>query len=76
VSADDSRVIVVRVWRDCGRTIIRVLTGTGNARAGEQRVFSDVDTACTQIAALIKVLEPGTPPIRSVDARGYPEGTR
>jgi hypothetical protein len=75
VSADDSRVIVVRAWRDCERTVIRVLTGTGDARAGEQHVFSDVDTACAQIAALIQDLEPRTPPIRSVDAREYPEDT-
>jgi hypothetical protein len=56
VTADDSCVIVVRAWRDRGRTIIRVLAGAGHARSADQWVFADIDAACREIAAVIEGL--------------------
>jgi hypothetical protein len=63
VSTDDSRVIVVRAWRDSGRTIIRVLSGSGETDPSDQWVFADVGAACRQIAALLLALsEQGSEP--------------
>ena len=56
MTTDDSRVIVVRAWRDCGRTIIRVLSGSGEPDRSDQWVFADIGAACRQIAALIFAL--------------------
>jgi hypothetical protein len=55
VTSDRSQVIVVRAWHDAGRTIIRVLSGVGDCD-NNHWVFTDVESACEQIAALIVAL--------------------
>ncbi|MFD6393322.1 hypothetical protein [Nocardia sp. NPDC060259] len=57
VIADDSRVIVVRAWRDSDRLIIRVLAGAQHP-ASREWVFADIDTACRQVAAILHELCP------------------
>jgi hypothetical protein len=76
---DDSRVIVVRAWRDSGRLIVRVLAGTGRVGSSRQWVFADIDEACEHIGKVLWELrdvpvdsgrlgDRGRPTIRTVDA--------
>ena len=78
---DESRVIVVRAWRDSGRLIVRVLAGTGRVGSSRQWVFADIDEACEQIGKVLWELRDvpvgsgrlagrtrGRPTIRTVDA--------
>jgi hypothetical protein len=78
---DESRVIVVRAWRDSGRLIVRVLAGTGRVGSSRQWVFADIDEACEHIAKVLWELRDvpvdsgrsggrtrGRPTIRTVDA--------
>ncbi len=78
--ADESRVIVVRAWRDSERVIVRVIAGGGGLGSSHQWVFADVDEACDQIGHVLWELHDvaadaggsrartrGRPTIRTVD---------
>jgi hypothetical protein len=79
VTADTSRVIVVRAWRDSQRIIIRVLAGKGHFQQADEWVFAEIDAACKQLAELLgELVEKQTGPrdggvdysqIQSVDAQ-------
>ena len=56
---DESRVIVVRAWRDSGRVIIRVLAGTHRLDSSRKWVFADVNRACDQIGCVLGELHDG-----------------
>jgi hypothetical protein len=53
VTADTSRVVVVRAWRDSQRIIIRVLAGAGHTESADEWVFADIDAACGQVARVL-----------------------
>jgi hypothetical protein len=57
VSNSDNRVIVLRVWRDSGRLVIRVVTSSGPASSGREWVFADVDAASSRVGLLLRELE-------------------
>ena len=53
----DNRVVVVRVWRDAGRLVIRVVTSSGPTSPGQEWVFTDVDAATERVGQLLRELE-------------------
>jgi len=53
---DESRVMVVRAWRDAERIVVRVMAGTGRVGASRQWVFADIDEACEHIGGMIAEL--------------------
>ncbi|KAA8879667.1 hypothetical protein F3087_43705 [Nocardia colli] len=53
MSGPESKTIVVRAWRDRGRLIIRVLTGTGDLGSGQEWVFADIDASLAHIGELL-----------------------
>ena len=57
VSDDNNRVVVVRVWRDAERLVIRVVTSSGLASPGKEWVFIDIDAAVDQVGHLLRELE-------------------
>jgi hypothetical protein len=81
VTADTSRVIIVRAWRDAQRIIIRVLAGKGHRQQADEWVFADIDAACKQLADLLGELVEKQPrprgggvdnsQIQSVDAHAH-----
>jgi len=60
---DESRVMVVRAWREPDRIVVRVMAGTGRVGASRQWVFADVDEACEHIRCVIAELH--DPPVDS-----------
>lgn len=52
----EGRVVVVRVWRDDGRLVIRVVTSSGLAAPGREWVFSDADAASECVGRLLREL--------------------
>ncbi|WP_433684764.1 hypothetical protein [Nocardia sp. CA-119907] len=50
---DDSKVIVIRAWRDGGRMLIRVLAGTGEPSSTQEWVFTDIDATVARIAEVL-----------------------
>jgi hypothetical protein len=56
VTADTSRVVVVRAWLDSQRIIVRVLAGTGHSKPADEWVFADIDAACRQVAKVLSEL--------------------
>jgi hypothetical protein len=69
VTADTSRVVVVRAWRDSERIIIRVLAGAGHSKAASEWVFADIDAACQQIADILcELADPRNAVTREIDA--------
>ncbi|MEV0343881.1 hypothetical protein AB0H49_33210 [Nocardia sp. NPDC050713] len=50
---DDSKVIVIRAWRDGGRMLIRVLAGTGEPNSAQEWVFTDIDAVLARIAEVL-----------------------
>ena len=75
VTADTSRVVVVRAWLDSQRIIVRVLTGTGHSKPADEWVFADIDAACRQVADVLRELvadpESGTTLIQTIDASAH-----
>lgn len=57
VKSDETRVLVVRAWRDCGRTVIRILESADHTDPAREWVFADVDSACRLIAGLLDEIE-------------------
>lgn len=55
----DTRVVVVRAWRDAGGLRIRVLAEPPAAR---EWMFTSVGDACELVAALLGELRSPTPP--------------
>ena len=53
---DESRVMVVRAWRDAERIVVRVMAGTGRVGASRQWVFADIDEACEHIGCMLAEL--------------------
>jgi hypothetical protein len=56
MTGNNSGVIVVRVWRDTGRLIIRVLAGTDDTNSTREWVFADVEATLACIGDLLKTL--------------------
>jgi hypothetical protein len=56
VTADTSRLVVVRAWLDSQRIIVRVLAGAGHSKPADEWVFADIDAACGQIANVLREL--------------------
>jgi hypothetical protein len=50
----ENSVVVVRVWRDSGRLIIRVVTSSGPTSPGREWVFTDVDAASDRVGQLLR----------------------
>jgi hypothetical protein len=53
----NSRVIVVRAWRDGSRVLARVLVGDGSTAAPHEHVFADNASVCRRIRAVLDELE-------------------
>jgi hypothetical protein len=81
VTADTSRVVVVRAWLDSQRIIVRVLAGAGHSKPADEWVFADIDAACKQVANVLCELaeqheqsahpDTSAPLIQSIDASAH-----
>jgi hypothetical protein len=57
MASNDSRIIVVRAWRNAGRLIMRVIAAPGGTAASQQWVFSDANAATEKIAEILREFE-------------------
>jgi hypothetical protein len=57
VTGAEYRVVVVRVWRDAERLVVRVLTGSDLSAPAREWVFTDVDAASDLVHSLLRELE-------------------
>jgi hypothetical protein len=62
MATNNSRIIVVRAWRNAGRLVIRVLASPGEATPPRQWVFSDTEAACEKVAQIVAELDNSTAP--------------
>lgn len=56
MTTSDSRLIVVRAWRDSDRLIIRLLTSAGSAAVPVESVFTDIESASERLAEVLRDL--------------------
>ncbi|MET0456133.1 MAG: hypothetical protein ABW137_30210 [Mycobacterium sp.] len=83
MTADTSRVVVVRAWLDTHRIIVRVLAGASHSKPTDEWVFADIDEACGQVADVLRELVadqrrsanpgPSATWIQTIDASAHPD---